>query len=79
MDEDGSLNTVLWRDFSERSLVELARETKALTRTHYATVPEPAFRPAVGSSSAKCRRSDVRALRRVTCATQRMQQPRGKA
>ncbi|HUR95615.1 MAG TPA: tannase/feruloyl esterase family alpha/beta hydrolase [Gemmatimonadales bacterium] len=35
MNPDGSVNTVGWRDFSERSLHELAEKTKALTRFYY--------------------------------------------
>ena len=35
MNPDGSINTVGWRDFSERSLHELAETTKALTRLYY--------------------------------------------
>jgi hypothetical protein len=35
MNPDGGINTVGWRDFSERSLHELAVKTKALTRAYY--------------------------------------------
>lgn len=35
MNPDGSINTVGWQDFSERSLHELAEKTKALTRLYY--------------------------------------------
>ena len=35
MREDGGINTALWADFAERSLVELAAKTKALTRAYY--------------------------------------------
>lgn len=35
MNPDGSINTVGWRDFSERSLHELAEKTKAVTRAYY--------------------------------------------
>jgi hypothetical protein len=35
MNPDGSINTVLWHDFSERSLHEQAVKTKALTKIFY--------------------------------------------
>jgi Tannase and feruloyl esterase len=35
MNPDGTINTALWRDFSERSLHELAVKTKALTKAYY--------------------------------------------
>jgi pimeloyl-ACP methyl ester carboxylesterase len=35
MNPDGSINNVGWRDFSERSLHELAEKTKAVTRAYY--------------------------------------------
>ncbi|MCH3176455.1 hypothetical protein K3X43_14730, partial [Listeria monocytogenes] len=35
MNPDGTINTTLWRDFSERSLHELAVKTKALTKAYY--------------------------------------------
>lgn len=35
MNPDGSINTTLWRDFSERSLHELAEKTKLLTKLFY--------------------------------------------
>lgn len=35
MNPDGTLNTVLWKDFSERSLHEQADKTKALAKTYY--------------------------------------------
>ncbi len=35
MDEDGGINTVLWKDFAERSLHELADKTKALAKAYY--------------------------------------------
>jgi hypothetical protein len=35
MNPDGSINTVGWRDFSERSLHELAEKTKTLTKLYY--------------------------------------------
>jgi hypothetical protein len=36
MNPDGTINTVLWRDFAERSLHELADKTKALALAFYA-------------------------------------------
>ncbi|RQR33318.1 tannase/feruloyl esterase family alpha/beta hydrolase [Burkholderia sp. Bp9142] len=35
MNPDGSINTVLWQDFSERSMHELAVKTKALVKAFY--------------------------------------------
>lgn len=35
MNPDGSINSVLWKDFAERSLHELAVKTKALTQAYY--------------------------------------------
>jgi hypothetical protein len=35
MNPDGSINSTLWEDFAERSLHELAVETKALTQAYY--------------------------------------------
>lgn len=35
LNPDGSINTTLWRDFSERSLVEQAEKTKAMVRAFY--------------------------------------------
>jgi feruloyl esterase len=35
MREDGTINTVLWHDFAERSLHELAVKSKALVKTFY--------------------------------------------
>lgn len=35
MNPDGSVNTVLWRDFAERSLLEQALKTKAVVRAYY--------------------------------------------
>jgi hypothetical protein len=35
MNPDGTINTTLWKDFSQRSLHELAAKTKALTRAYY--------------------------------------------
>lgn len=35
MREDGGINTALWADFSDRSLLELAQKTKALANAYY--------------------------------------------
>ena len=35
MREDGSINTRLWQDFSERSMHQLAVKTKALVKFFY--------------------------------------------
>jgi tannase/feruloyl esterase len=35
MNPDGIINTVLWKDFAERSLHELADKTKALAKAYY--------------------------------------------
>jgi hypothetical protein len=35
MNPDGSINTVLWNDFAERSLHETAEKTKAVVRAYY--------------------------------------------
>lgn len=35
MNPDGSVNTVLWRDFAERSLLEQALKTKAVVKAYY--------------------------------------------
>jgi feruloyl esterase len=35
MNPDGTINKVLWRDFSERGIHELAVKTKALTKAYY--------------------------------------------
>jgi hypothetical protein len=35
MNPDGTINTVLWRDFSERGIHEMAVKTKALTKAYY--------------------------------------------
>ena len=43
MNPDGGINTVGWRDFSERSLHELAEKTKALTRVYYGRAHEYAY------------------------------------
>lgn len=43
MNPDGSINTVGWQDFSERSLHELADKTKALTALYYGQPHEHAY------------------------------------
>jgi feruloyl esterase len=43
MNPDGSINTVGWKDFSERSLHELAEKTKALTKLYYGRAHEYAY------------------------------------
>lgn len=43
MNPDGSVNTVGWKDFSERSLHEVAEKTKALTRLYYGRPHEFAY------------------------------------
>lgn len=35
MNPDGTINSVLWRDFSERGIHEMAVKTKALTKAYY--------------------------------------------
>lgn len=35
LDEDGSFNTVLWKDFSERAIHEMAVKTKLLAKLYY--------------------------------------------
>ena len=35
MNPDGTINTTLWRDFSERGIYEMAVKTKALARAYY--------------------------------------------
>lgn len=40
---DGSINTIGWQDFSERSLHEMAEKTKALTRIYYGRPHEYAY------------------------------------
>ncbi len=40
MNPDGTINTTLWKDFSERSLHELAIKTKALTAAYYGSAPK---------------------------------------
>lgn len=43
MNPDGSINSVGWQDFSERSLHELAEKAKALTRLYYGRPHEYAY------------------------------------
>ena len=43
MNPDGSINTVGWKDFSERSLHELAEKAKALTKTYYGRAHQYAY------------------------------------
>ncbi|ASM70963.1 MULTISPECIES: tannase/feruloyl esterase family alpha/beta hydrolase [Roseobacteraceae] len=43
MNPDGSISSVGWQDFSERSLHELAEKTKALTRLYYGRPHEYAY------------------------------------
>lgn len=43
MNPDGSINTVGWQDFAERSLRELAEKTKALTALYYGRPHEYAY------------------------------------
>ncbi|MGR4869331.1 tannase/feruloyl esterase family alpha/beta hydrolase [Variovorax sp. LARHSF232] len=43
MREDGTINTVLWTDFAERSLHELALKTKALVQAYYAKPQQYAY------------------------------------
>jgi hypothetical protein len=43
MKPDGTVNTVLWKDFAERSLHELAVKTKALTKLYYGKAHKYAY------------------------------------
>ena len=43
MNPDGTINTALWQDFSERSLHELALKTKALAAAYYLKVQQFAY------------------------------------
>ena len=43
MNPDGTINTVLWQDFSERSMHELAVKTKALVKDFYGTPQRYAY------------------------------------
>lgn len=40
---DGTINTVLWKDFAERSLHELAEKTKALAKLYYGKAHKYAY------------------------------------
>ena len=43
LNEDGSVNTVLWHDFAERSLLEQAEKTKALVKHYYGKTQRYAY------------------------------------
>lgn len=43
MNPDGSINTVLWRDFAERSLLEQALKTKAVVKAYYGKAHTKAY------------------------------------
>ncbi len=43
MKPDGTPNTVLWRDFSERSLLEQALKTKAVVKAYYGQAQDKAY------------------------------------
>lgn len=43
LNEDGSINTVLWQDFAERSMHEQAEKTKALAKAYYAKAHKYAY------------------------------------
>lgn len=43
MRPDGSINTTLWKDFSERSIHELALKSKALATAYYGSPPKYAY------------------------------------
>ncbi len=43
LNPDGSINTTLWRDFSERSMVEQADKTKAVVRAFYGKAHRRAY------------------------------------
>lgn len=43
MNPDGSINTVLWNDFSERSLLEQALKTKAVVKAYYGKAHSRAY------------------------------------
>lgn len=43
MNPDGTINTVLWSDFSERAIHEMAVKTKALTQAYYGTAAKYAY------------------------------------
>lgn len=43
MNPDGSINTVLWNDFAQRGIHEMAVKTKALTEGYYGTAAKYAY------------------------------------
>ncbi|MDM0105446.1 tannase/feruloyl esterase family alpha/beta hydrolase [Variovorax sp. J22R24] len=43
MNPDGSINTVLWNDFAQRGIHEMAVKTKALTQAYYGTAAKRAY------------------------------------
>ncbi|HAX23399.1 MAG TPA: tannase/feruloyl esterase family alpha/beta hydrolase [Hydrogenophaga sp.] len=43
MNPDGSVNTVLWQDFAERSLLEQALKTKAVVKAYYSKAQAKAY------------------------------------
>ena len=43
MNPDGSINTVLWQDFAERSMHELADKTKLLAKAYYGVAQDRAY------------------------------------
>jgi feruloyl esterase len=43
MNPDGSINTVLWQDFAERSMHEIAIKTKALVKAYYGEAQSYAY------------------------------------
>ncbi len=43
MNPDGSINTVLWHDFAERSLLEQALKTKAVVKAYYGQAQTKAY------------------------------------
>ena len=43
MNPDGSINTVLWRDFAERSMLEQALKTKAVVKAYYGRAHAKAY------------------------------------
>ena len=43
MNPDGSINTALWRDFAERSMLEQALKTKAVVKAYYGKAQSKAY------------------------------------
>jgi hypothetical protein len=43
MNPDGTINRALWNDFADRSLHELAQESKALARAYYGSAPRYSY------------------------------------